>query len=366
MKIGLVIYGSLDTVSGGYLYDRKLVAYLRSRGDEVTVLSIPTGHYLGHLLDNFSFRLPPDFEIIIEDELVHPSLLAANRAHSLKGGCAVPLVSLVHNLHSSEPRAAWQNAFYRTIERRHLASVDGHVFNSTVTQGSVARLVDHVKPHVLAPPGGDRLGHLSFDAIQERLSRKGPLRLVFLANLIPLKGLHVLLEALRELPPGVCTLDVAGSLDIDAAYSARMRQAASSYTMPVTFHGAVDGQPLVDLLTQSDVLVIPSYYEGFGIAYLEGMAFGLPAIGTTAGAIPQMIQQGVNGLMIEPGDADGLKAVIRRLADDRRLLGRLSIGARTRFDTCPTWEYSGQAVRGFLLQLLGRDLSNQPDDRREQ
>ncbi len=365
MKLGFVIYGSLATMSGGYLYDRKLVAYLRSRGDQVTVISIPTGHYLPHLLDNLTFRLPSGFDVIIEDELAHPSLLAANRAASSEDGSATPLVSLVHNLHSSERRAAWQNSIYKQIERRYLESVDGYIVNSTVTEDSIARLVDTRKPCVLAPPGGDRLGCLSFEAIKQRLLRNGPLRLVFLANVVPLKGLHVLIEALRRLPGGLCTLDVAGSLEVGASYAARMRRETVASATPVTFHGVIEGQALVDLLTRSDLLVIPSYYEGFGIAYLEGMAFGLPAVGTTAGAIPQMIQNGLNGFTIEPGDTAALEALIRKLADDRPLLQRLSIQAREYFGTQPTWDDTGGVIRDFVLEMLGGTSSAKLEDRRK-
>ncbi len=361
MKVGLVIYGSLDTVSGGYLYDRKLVAYLRACGDDVKLVSIAGSRYFPHLLDNFSFRLPQDVDIIIEDELVHPSVLAANRAVSAARTARVPLVSLVHNLHSSEQRPDWQNAFYRQIEKWHLESVDGCIFNSTITQASVSALIGDTRPYVLAPPGGDRLGSLSVDAIQRRLERGGPLRLLFLANVTPLKGLHVILDALDSLPAGTCTLAVAGSLEVDRTYAAAMRRRAISTPDPVAFHGILDGQSLIDLLAGSDVLVLPSSYEGFGIAFLEGMAFGLPAIGTTAGAIPQLVTHGFNGYLIQPGDALGLAELIRELNRDRELLSRLSLNARGFFDSCPTWDDSGAKVRRFLMQMLGRGNSDQPE-----
>ncbi len=347
MKLGLVIYGSLDIVSGGYLYDRKLVSYLRSQGDTVEIIAIPPASYCSRLMDSLTFRLPRGFDIVIEDELVHPSLLLANGRD-----VGIPIVSLVHNLHSSERRAVWLNTIYRQIEKRHLASVDGFIFNSTITQDSVARLLHQSKPHVLAPPGGDRLGSLTVDTVRARSSKPGLLRLLFLANVTPLKGLHVLLDALRSLPAVTCTLDVAGSLDVDARYAREMHRQAAHLPVTVNFHGLLDGQPLVDLLKASDALVLPSFYEGFGIAYLEGMAFGLPAIGTTAGAIPQMIHDGVNGCMIAPGDSAALAAIIRRLASDRAELSRLSEGALRYYSACPTWDQSAALVRRFLLDMI--------------
>ncbi len=346
MNVGLVIYGSLDTMSGGYLYDRMLVEYLRSQGDEVQVISIPSASYLSHLLHGLSFRLPSGLDIMIEDELVHPSLLFANR-----GPRHTPVVSLVHNLHSSECRAAWKNALFRLIERFYLASADGYIFNSAATQDSVQHLVGDRKPHVLAAPGGDRLGSLDLETVQHRALAPGHLHLLFLANVTPLKGLHILLDALSNVPVSTCSLDVAGSLSVDAPYAARMQRLARDLPVAVAFHGLLDGQPLAEMLRRSDVLVVPSFYEGFGISYLEGMAFGLPAIGTTAGAIPQMIHDGMNGYVIAPGDAAALAAIITRLSSDRQLLVHLSTGALESFQLAPTWEQSVESVRRFLLEM---------------
>src|ERR1043165_8651140 len=97
MRIGLIIYGSLDTLSGGYLYDRKLVEYLRSRGEKVDIISLPWRNYAAHLTDNLYVRLPKDFDILIQDELNHPSLIFANRGRHL-----CPVISLVPPLRCSE------------------------------------------------------------------------------------------------------------------------------------------------------------------------------------------------------------------------------------------------------------------------
>ena len=79
MKIGLIIYGSIDTLSGGYMYDRMMVEYLRAQGDTVEIISLPWRNYAAHLTDNFSFKLLPNLDILIQDELNHPSLIGANR-----------------------------------------------------------------------------------------------------------------------------------------------------------------------------------------------------------------------------------------------------------------------------------------------
>jgi hypothetical protein len=100
MRVGLVIYGSLETVSGGFLYDRKLVEYLERKGDAVEVISLPRGNYALHLLDNLSQSLhrrlrSARFDVLLQDELDHPSLFWLNRR--LKGVLPYPLFTIVHH-----------------------------------------------------------------------------------------------------------------------------------------------------------------------------------------------------------------------------------------------------------------------------
>lgn len=351
MKIGLLIYGSLDTISGGYLYDRKLVASLRASGDDVRVISLPWRNYAAHLSDNLRFRLPSGLDVLIQDELNHPSLLAANRSPH-----PYPVVSLVHNLRAKEPRPAWQNAFYRQVERLYLRSVDGFILNSQTTRAAVRALAGSGRPELVAFPPTDRFGAgLPADWVRARARESGPLRLLFLANLTPLKGLHVLLQAMARPETQGCTLDVVGSLTRDPAYAKGMQRQATALGLSssVHFHGALDGRPLIEQLARAQVLVLPSSYEGYGIAYLEGMAFGLPAVATTAGAAGEIITDGVNGFLIPPDDPVTLAARLTALAGDRELLERMSLAALERYRLQPAWEQTAQHIRSFLFEMAG-------------
>src|ERR1051325_7009307 len=179
MKIGLVIYGSLDIVSGGYLYDRKLVEYLRAQGDTVEIISLPWRNYGAHLIDNFRFRLPVGLDLLIQDELNHPSLIGANQ-----GKHPYPIISLVHHLRSSELRPAWQNDFYRVVEKKYLQCVDGFIFNSKTTEGVVNGLIGNGKRSIVAYPPTDRFGDMfSEEEIRER-AKSSKLRILFLGNVI--------------------------------------------------------------------------------------------------------------------------------------------------------------------------------------
>ena len=233
--------------------------------------------------------------------------------------------------------------------------MDGFIFNSKTTRDSVQVLTGFDQPSVIATPAGDRLGSgLDVERVQSRATESAPLRLLFLGNLIPLKGLHILLGALTRLPVGLCTLDVVGSLDRHPGYARRMQAltAKSSLAAYVRFHGALDGQPLIERLTQAQILVLPSLYEGFGIVYLEGMAFGLPSIATTSGAAGEIIKDGENGFLISPNDPEALARRLRQFAGDRELLRQMSRNALNYYHAAPTWEQGMSAVRKFLLQMV--------------
>ena len=109
----------------------------------------------------------------------------------------------------------------------------------------------------------------------------------------------------------------------------------------------------MERLRQAQVLALPSSYEGFGIAYLEGMAFGLPAIATTAGAAGEIITEGVNGYLIPPDDPPALAACLRSLTADHGLLARMSLNALERYHAQPAWEQTADRIRSFLLELAG-------------
>lgn len=350
MRIGLVIYGSLDAVSGGYLYDRKLVEYLRAQGDRVEIISLPWRNYASHLVDNFHFRLPRDLDLIIEDELNHPSLLFANRPPH-----PCPVISLVHHLRCSELRPKWQNDLYRIAERKYLQSVDGFIFNSKTTQGVVNGLIGNGKPSIVAYPPTDRFANseISEEEIQER-AKSSELRILFLGNVIYRKGLHTLLKAVNRQTAKV-RVEVVGGLRAEPKYADEMRRlvAVGGLSSAVTFHGALDNEPLVEMYRRAHVMVVPSSYEGFGIVYLEGMGFGLPAIGTTAGAAGEVITHGEDGFLIEPDDEVTLARILDELANDRELLARLSLNAVKRFKSQPRWEETAGGIREFLHQMVG-------------
>lgn len=358
MRVGLFIYGDLEILTGGFLYDRMMVNHLKSSGDQVEVINISWRMYGRHLTDNASLALKrrlrsAEIDVLIQDELTHPSLFLLNRW--LKKRVQYKIVALVHLLRSSEARSTWLNRLYGAVERRYFSTIDGIIFNCDTTRQTVEQLTRRNLPSVIAHPGRDHL-HQGFTAekIVERTSQPGPLRIISIANVLPGKGLHVLIEALIKLPPGSWRLTVAGSLTMDTSYSRAVQEqiARAGFNEHVKLLGTVPNDEMPALLAASQLLVVPSSYEAFAIAYLEAMGFGLPVIASTAGGARELITHGREGFLLAPGDTQSLARHLQQLIQNREQLPRMSLDAYERVNAHPTWAESMGRIRGFLRKLV--------------
>ena len=239
-------------------------------------------------------------------------------------------------------------------EKAYLRSVDGVVFNSQTTRGVVEHAIGETRPHVVASPAGNRLNpQISDEEITAR-AQADVLKIAFLGSVISRKNLHTLVDALALLDEDV-HLTVIGNLDVETAYVAKIRQQIARLGLDekITFAGALNDKPLKAKLRESHILAMPSSYEGFGIAYLEGMGYGLPAIASTDGAAHEIITPDVDGYLIQPSDAKTLASHLRMFARDRKKLIQMSLAARERYLAHPTWDESMAKIRAFLLEMTG-------------
>ena len=120
----------------------------------------------------------------------------------------------------------------------------------------------------------------------------------------------------------------------------------------ITFHSSLDSEHLIEKLKNAHVMVVPSSYEGFGIVYLEGMGFGLPAIGTTAGAASEIITHGKDGYLIEPENVMALAGHLAELNENRGLLAKMSLNAVKRYQVQPKWDETAKSIREFLYRMI--------------
>lgn len=348
MALRIELWGPpLAPLTGGNLYDRTLVETLRSRGHAVTVREF-TGN--GPETPAGSGRA----DVIVQDELLHREFLRRNTTWR---GRRPRIVALVHHPQSSEPeRGEAELARLRGDERAYLRSVDGILSPSRASVDAARRLAGRRLPAAVVPPGRDRLAGAALPprpgAGEIRARAAGPLRAAFVGNLIPRKRLPELLEAVAAVPEW--TLAVAGREEVHADYASavRRRAAASDLKSRVTFHGALGPEKLAPLLRKSCLLAVPSTHEGFGIVYLEGFAFGLPALAAASGGAAEIVSDGETGWLIREAEPKGasrrIAACLRTLAADRGRLAAMGLRAAERHRRHPTWAESAAAAENLF------------------
>jgi glycosyltransferase involved in cell wall biosynthesis len=179
------------------------------------------------------------------------------------------------------------------------------------------------------------------------------LQLVFVGNIAPIKGLMPLLESLIRLPLDTWCLTVVGSLAINRRHVRRIERMISTHHIDrqVCLMGSLDGKALAKILAASQLFVMPFSHEGFGIACLEALAYGLPVLGSANGAVKEFVREGINGFLIPAEDTRTCAARILALHRDRDHLIRLSEAARQSALARPGWSDTVASIHYFLTQL---------------
>jgi glycosyltransferase involved in cell wall biosynthesis len=368
MRIGLVIYGRLDTLTGGYLYDRQLVEALRARGHRVEVIPLSVKPYALRLLDNLSDRragLPAgrSWDLILQDGLCHPSLIGLNRR--IRAARGPVLVAIVHQVLCRQPHARGLATAYGWVEKTYFRTLDGFLFTSRFNRDAARPLIGRQAPLAVVPPAGDRLGRIPSDRdILERSRRPGPLELLFVGNLSPVKGLDRLLESLAPLPFATWRLTVVGSLTTDSGHTRRIRDQISSRGLgsQVDLAGPVDGETLRARYLAAHLFVMPFAHEGFGIAALEAMAFGLPVIGSAEGGVGEFVRPAQNGHLVAARDHAAVRRHIEGLHADRDQLAAMGRAALQTFAARPSWAEAMRRGCGVLERMAA--AAQRPQDPR--
>jgi glycosyltransferase involved in cell wall biosynthesis len=181
-----------------------------------------------------------------------------------------------------------------------------------------------------------------------RPDKSRPLRFVFLGILGARKGLPLLLQAWRSLS------EKLSSKNAELWLVGPLNPRHASLIPPLSglkVIGKVPHSELPGLLRQCDVLVFPSYFEGFGLVLLEAMAAGLPIIATDATAAPDLITNGVEGYVIPVGDVDALRQALERFILSPADLTRMSPAARQCAERY-SWDAYGDRWVNMLQQVV--------------
>ena len=181
--------------------------------------------------------------------------------------------------------------------------------------------------------------------------RNGTVSLLSVGSLVPRKGYDVLLDALAHVADLAWHLTIVGDRDPQrrpAAEKIEQRVSVLKLSRRVTLAGAVPTERLADLYAQADLFVLASRHEGYGMAFAEAIAHGVPVIGTTAGAIPETVPADA-GVLVPPDDAAALAAALRRLIGNGEATSSSRRPVPRPPPRClPTWAQSAQRFAAVL------------------
>jgi glycosyltransferase involved in cell wall biosynthesis len=194
-------------------------------------------------------------------------------------------------------------------------------------------------------------------------AQDGPgLNLLYAGRLVAEKGVHTAVQALEKVSAQSnlkdVRLTVAGSESND--YLAHLRHLVMQAGLDdrVSFLGHVPAEEMPQLLRQFDVLLLPSLWpEPFSRMLLEGMATGLAVVATNTGGTVEILKDGENGLLCNPGDADDLAQKVVRLGNDRVLLRRLALaGQKTVMERFTRGKMIDE-FEAYLQQVVARNVA---------
>lgn len=351
-----VVPGDLGSATGGYGYDRQIIAGLRAAGRAVDVVALDAGFpwpdagALAHAAQHLA-AIPEGASVVV-DGLAFGAMPGLAEQHAARL-CWVALVH--HPLAREAGLSPEQRRALFDSERRALATARGVIVTSAATSRALTAYgVAAQRVHVVTP-GTDPAPLATGSGAAP--ARRG-LSLLCVATLIPRKGHAVLFEALRGLLDRAWTLHCVGSATWDADTANALRSAIAEHGLGdrVHLHGVVPPGVLQSMYRQADAVVLPSYFEGYGMALAEALAHGLPVVSTTAGAIPETVP-GNAGVLVPPGDAVALRSALAALLDDPALRARLAAGARAARAVLPTWP---QAVARFAAVLKSLEVEHAP------
>jgi glycosyltransferase involved in cell wall biosynthesis len=156
---------------------------------------------------------------------------------------------------------------------------------------------------------------------------------------VPRKGHDVLIRALTAMPDAAWRLTCVGGLDRDDAWVTALRAqvAAAGLTARITFAGELDREPLDRHYDAADVFVLPTWYEGYGMAVAEALARGLPVVSTDTGAIGDLVRPDA-GILVPAGDVAALTRALAAVMTDAPLRARLVAGARRARSRLRSWD----------------------------
>jgi len=227
---------------------------------------------------------------------------------------------IVHHLSANFQKGAWRRAWWGFCEARLLRGAAQILTVSRSSKHQVDnRTFGKIPVHII---------NTAFEPVQG-ITRGGDdvIRMLFVGHITRAKGVIDLVKAVSGLPADInWRLDMVGRDSVEPDTTAEIESIFNQAGLQnkVTLHGRVDDEALMEMYLCSDIFVLPSYWEGYGIVLLEAMSHRLAVVASNAGAIPEVVSDGETGLLTAPGDVDALRGVLHLLLENTVLRDKLA------------------------------------------
>lgn len=342
-----IVPGSLNQRTGGYVYDRRIIEGLSQEGWQVEV------HELRGLFPD------PDDQAVTAAGLAvdwigqDPTVIDGLALLAFEGQIErlpAAWIGLIHHpLCMETGLSAEERARFADIEGRLMHRAARLIVTSPGTRRDLANfdigpartsvVLPGVQPAALAGGTG---GH-------------GPRQLLTVGSLTRRKGHLTLIEALSQIKDLDWHLNLVGSAVWDTEHAAEIGRAVADHGLAerITLAGEQDDAGLADFYASSDLFVLASHHEGYGMVLTEALARGLPIVSTTAGAIPETVPAAA-GRLVPPNEPEALAEALRALLTDDERFQRLVDGAADARKTLPSWEDASRQFGAILDEVVGR------------
>lgn len=347
-SVFFAIPSNINTLTGGYIYDRQIIAGLRNCGIKVEHLPLsaefpfPSTSVLEKTADLFS-KLP-DNSIVIADGLAFGAMadIAELEARRLR------IIALCHHPLALETGLDKIRAdMLQRSEVRALAAAQAVIVTSSATRDLLVREFQVAEQKILlAPPGISASGD---STIPFKTDVQIP-TLLTLATLTRRKGHDVLLKALAQIRHLSWRARFVGSRELDADWADWLLEETRRLGLEsrVEFVGTVADPE--EEFKRADLFVLPSRFEGYGMAFAEALAFGLPIVGAHSGAVPDVVKEDA-GILVPPDDHSALARALERLLLDPELRQCMQKGAQKAALALPAWEQSVGKIAELIEAL---------------
>ena len=338
------IPGDLATPTGGYVYARKILPLLAERLG-IEVCALPAGFPLasGAELDEAAAALAAldtPGTVFFIDGLAYGAL-PVSTLEPLKA----PTVALVHHpLGLEEGLTPSEKAHLLKTEEEALALARHIVVPSHGTVRELTRLFGAPDCKITVAEPGILRGERACGAAAGE-----PPHLLTVGTLTPRKGYGVLIDAMNEVRDLPWRATIAGSLDRSPETAALVRRKLSEYGFEerVRLAGQLDEANLSRLYSSADIFALASFYEGYGMAYAEAMAHGLPIVASGEGAVRDTVPDAA-GFVCAAGDVAAFAEALRVLLSNSALRQEKAEGAWQHGQSLPDWAHTADTIARVL------------------